>query len=203
MELRADPAALAPERLLVFEVNGPVQNFAAAVRRVPGLEWIDEEELAGDEAAPEPTVYLLIPDARALTQLLSLWRQWQDGRALPSGYTPWRDVFALLRALRPWGPADRVADEDRDVLLEEIDGRADDETVRLEIELVFRPGLEHRQRTEADLSVALVAAGGRVLHRSRVDSIAYHAVLAELPVTAVRAIAARAQASIVGLVDRI
>ena len=53
LELRADPAALAPERLLVFEVRGSIAVFAKAVSRVPGLELIDEEELPSDEdAAP-------------------------------------------------------------------------------------------------------------------------------------------------------
>jgi len=49
IELRADPSALAPERLLVFEVKGAIGQFAAAIRRVPGLELIDEEELIGDD----------------------------------------------------------------------------------------------------------------------------------------------------------
>ena len=57
LELRADPAALAPERLLVFEVRGSVNNFAAAVQRVPGLELIDEEELGSDDDK-EPVAYL-------------------------------------------------------------------------------------------------------------------------------------------------
>ncbi|MGV2196780.1 hypothetical protein ACQZ4Q_23355 [Agrobacterium vitis] len=49
LSLRTDPTALAPERLLVFEVKGDVANFARAVNRVPGLELIDEEELPSDE----------------------------------------------------------------------------------------------------------------------------------------------------------
>ena len=46
MTLRADANALAPERLLVFEVRGSIGSFADAIRRVPGLELVDEEELA-------------------------------------------------------------------------------------------------------------------------------------------------------------
>jgi hypothetical protein len=45
LQLRADPNSLAPERLLVFEVTGSVQNFAKAVGRIPGLEFAGEEEL--------------------------------------------------------------------------------------------------------------------------------------------------------------
>lgn len=54
LELRADPTALAPERLLVFEVRGAVNAFANAIQRVPGLELVDEEELAADDADKEP-----------------------------------------------------------------------------------------------------------------------------------------------------
>src|ERR1700761_6703383 len=102
VELRSDPAALAPERLLVFEVRGAISQFAAAIRRVPGLELVDEEELDGD-VDKAPMAYLLLPDVQALRQLESLWRRWQRN-ALAVGETPWRDVFQLLRYLRPWGP---------------------------------------------------------------------------------------------------
>src|SRR3569623_564764 len=58
LELRADPTALAPERLLVFEVRGSVANFARAVQAVPGLELIDEEELVSDDDKA-PVAYLM------------------------------------------------------------------------------------------------------------------------------------------------
>ncbi len=136
LELRADPAALAPERLLVFEVRGSVNNFAAAVQRVPGLELIDEEELGSDDDK-EPVAYLLVPDARALAELLSLWRRWNADQ-LQFGETPWRGVFELLRDLRPWGPQDRVQRIDASFLAEEIEERGEDELVPLEIELIYR-----------------------------------------------------------------
>jgi hypothetical protein len=44
LQLRADANSLAPERLLVFEVTGSVQNFANAVSRIAGLEFAGEEE---------------------------------------------------------------------------------------------------------------------------------------------------------------
>src|SRR4026207_468593 len=66
LELRADPATLAPERLLVFEVRGTIGTFAAAVRNVPGLELIDEEELEADRDDTAPVAYLMVPDITAL-----------------------------------------------------------------------------------------------------------------------------------------
>src|SRR5688572_532335 len=89
IELRSDPSALAPERLLVFEVRGSIQPFINAIRRVSGLELVDEEELEGDEQDPKPTVYLLVPDARALNSIASLWRRWTQGEHLGTGFAPW------------------------------------------------------------------------------------------------------------------
>ncbi|MGV2128795.1 S8 family peptidase [Agrobacterium vitis] len=198
LALRADPAALAPERLLVFEVKGSIATFARAINNVPGLELIDEEELPDDEDKA-PVAYLLVPDLRALRQIESLWRTWVAGRVLPQGFTPWRDVFACLRDLRVWGPADRVQPLDADVLVEEIDGRADDELIPLEIELVFRASAEAGSISEAAVTAAIGQSGGRVLSRSRLDGIAYHAILAELPVAAVRMVAERGLGSLAGV----
>lgn len=199
IELRSDPSALAPERLLVFEVRGSVQSFINAIRYVPGLELIDEEELEGDEQDKEPTIYLLVPDAQALSNIASLWRRWIQGEDLGIGFTPWRDVFATLRNIRPWGAQDRVQAEERDIIAEEIDFRADDERIRLEIELVFRAGEIRANETETDLSNAIVAAGGRVISRCRIADIGYHAILAELTVVAVRSIIGMSPTSIAGL----
>ncbi|MGJ5181072.1 hypothetical protein ACQR16_29355 [Bradyrhizobium oligotrophicum] len=134
LTLRADPSALAPERLLVFEVRGAVGTFANAIKKVPGLELIDEEELEGDDQDKAPEAYLLVPDAAALQNILSLWKRWTTGQELGSGFTPWRDVFATLREIRTWGPGDRVHEEDREILEEEIELMGDDELVTIELE---------------------------------------------------------------------
>jgi hypothetical protein len=107
LELRADPTALAPERLLVFEVRGAIGTFVDAVRRVPGVELVDEEEMKSDELDKQPVAYLMVPDLAALRAIESLWRRWRAGQ-LVWGETAWSTVFELLRDLRPWGPADRV-----------------------------------------------------------------------------------------------
>ncbi|MFG1304684.1 S8 family serine peptidase [Xanthobacter autotrophicus] len=198
LELRADPAALAPERLLVFEVRGSVATFARAIARVPGLELIDEEELPSDEDKA-PVAYLLVPDLRALQQIESLWQTWVAGRALPDGHTAWRDVFACLRDLRPWGPSDRVQPSDATLLGEEIFGKAEDEQVSLEVEIVFRPNADAAATNETNVMRAIVAHGGEVVSRSRLDDIAYHAILARLSVRTIRSIIERSPASLAGI----
>jgi hypothetical protein len=176
LELRADPNGLAPERLLVFELTGDVANFARAAANVPGLEFIGVEEIEGDEQDKNPVLYLLIPDAAALRQMLSLWRDWLAARGLPRGFAPWRGVFSQLRDLRPWGPKDRVTPEDLAVLAEEHAGA--DGRVRLELELVFRTQAE---AVEAAATQALQAVGGELISRSRIAGAGYHALLVEVP----------------------
>ena len=198
LELRADPAALAPERLLVFEVRGAIGAFASAVRKVPGLELVDEEELQADGDDKAPVAYLMVPDVRALRDLEGLWRRWLAG-TLQRGETPWRDVFALLRDLRPWGPQDRVQPHDAGIFEQEIEGRGDDELIRLEIELVFRVVAATATAREEDLTRAIRAERGSIVSAARIEDIAYHALLVDLPVSAVRRVAARAADSIAGL----
>lgn len=193
--LRADPTALAPERLLVFEVKGNIGAFSRAINNVPGLELIDEDELPGDEDQA-PVAYLLLPDLLALRQIESLWRTWVAGRELPLGFTAWRDVFACLRDLRVWGPMDRVQRFDADILADEIDGRDEHERIPLEIELVFRANREAGGAAEGALAFAIDIIGGEVLSRVRLEDIAYHAVLATLPVAAVRSIIERSPGSL-------
>ena len=183
----------------MFEVRGSIQPFINAIQRVPGLELIDEEELEGDEQDPKPTVYLLVPDARALSNIASLWHRWTQREPLGTGFAPWRDVFATLRNIRPWGPKDRLPDEERNIIAEEIAHKADAERVRLEIELVFRASEVHAAETEEELNNAIIAAGGRVISRCRIADIGYHAIFGELTVVAVRSIISMSPASIAGL----
>ncbi|MFO1087907.1 MAG: S8 family serine peptidase [Reyranellaceae bacterium] len=182
----------------MFEVRGSISAFADAVRRVPGLELIDEQELAADDDDKSPVAYLMVPDVRALQDLERLWRRWLGGQ-LQRGETPWRDVFALLRNLRLWGPQDRVQPADSSFLEQEIMGRAENELVRLEVELVFRARAAESTEAEAATRNAIQEVDGRIVSTARINDIAYHAVLADLPVAAVRQIVGRAADSIAGL----
>ena len=163
-----------------------------------GLELIDEEELEKDTDDEKPIAYLMVPDIRALREIESLWRRWQSGQ-LVWGETPWQDVFALLRDLRPWGPNDRVRPLERNVLKEEIDGRDEGEPIKLEIELVYRANDAVATEREDEVRGAIASCEGRVVSRARIEDIAYHALLVELPVRAVREIVERSLNGIAGL----
>jgi hypothetical protein len=198
LELRADPTALAPERLLVFEVLGSIRDFADAVRRIRGLELIDEEELQADEADKQPVAYLMVPDLAALRSIESLWRRWQAGQ-LVWGETAWSNVFERLRDLRPWGPSDRVQPHEASILAAEIEGLDEAEPVRVEIELVFRANKLAGAESAANVTAAIVARGGQIVSQARIVDIAYHAILADLPVWAIQQIVQQAPEGVAGL----
>src|SRR5580704_2468673 len=192
LELRADPGGLAPERWLVFELTGDVQNFARAAANVPGLEFIAAEDIEADEIDKSPSIYLMVPDTAAFQQVVNLWNRFQASEALPEGLTPWRDLFAQLRDVRPWGPQDRLSPEDLEVLAQE---HANEQgMVRVELELVFRAPASNVER---DALEALRASGGELVARTRIDGAKYHALLVEIPLVEIQRVLARGQAGLV------
>ena len=78
-------------------------------------------------------------------------------------------------------------------------GRLHDETVRLEVELVYRTDPKAGADRDEEVLRAVQAQGGRVVMRSRIDDIAYHALLVDLPVAAVQRIIERTADGLAGL----
>jgi hypothetical protein len=118
LSLRDDPASIAPERAIVFELAGSLKDFYAQASEL-GLEYLGdyEEDIAPsddfyDRKTPEEEIagriYLAMPDVRSLQELLSLWKRYKNGQNMPRGKGPWRELFSMLVDARPWGPQDRV-----------------------------------------------------------------------------------------------
>lgn len=178
-----------PELVLVIEVAGSVREFAAAVRRVEGLERLleagdldlDDAEFGSAEgnARVGKTLYLLFTDARALQPLLTMWDRWQRGDRQPHGFARFGRVFEQLVDIRPWGPRDRVAESG---LHERLAQRSPDEAIRVEVELWFRHSAEARGAAEGRVRAAVSGAGGTVVAHSAIEQIRYQGLLAELPV---------------------
>lgn len=200
-ELRDDPFAIVPERALVFEVASEIADFYRAVRGVPGLEFLGEEE--GDAAPDEDfyvpdkegdprdekrvprRFYFTIPDHTALGQLVSLWQRFQRGEELGHGRTAWRDVFSHLADLRPWGPRDRLTAEAVDDWRERL--RFSPATpIRFEVEFWYRESAERRATAENSFTEKLGELGGRVLDRAVIGEIRYHAALVEVSSDVIR-----------------
>ena len=201
VRLQAESHDLVPEDVVVLETIGSVENFIRAVEKIPGLEWlaeIDETEIPPDDDFYEVTregeprldktlkgrLFMLFTNQDALRQVVSMWTEWRKNRRLPRGYGAWKKVFDRLRDVRLWGVKDRlhetgVLDDWRERV-----SRGDD-VVPCEIELWHR-GTGLQRRNARDRVVALVAAlNGRMVAEGAVDEIAYHALLAQLPVTSV------------------
>jgi hypothetical protein len=200
VELLQDPAGAEPEQVLVFETVGTVAEFIRAVQRIEGLEWlgdIDVDDIPADEefhkkggVPGEPLggcLYLVLSNQRGLQELLSLWGIFQrdpEHARFQRGFAKWGHLFRQLRAVRPWGSEDRWRETG---LLEEWRERVrlGEETVRVEIELWFRPNAVNRATAERAVRRAIADEGGSVLTEYALEAIRYHALLVSLPIQAV------------------
>jgi hypothetical protein len=95
--LREDPTAIVPERALVFEVASNVVNFYRAVRGVPGLEFLGEDE--GE--APSDTDFLKAnsrdfagpgsTESPVTVRINQLINHWRPSSRLRGAHRPWID----------------------------------------------------------------------------------------------------------------
>lgn len=190
-----EPAALAPEQVLVLEVAGELNDFARAVHQVPGLEFLAEEaedKLAADEefAAVDREgkrhpytrqLFLMSSDATAWQQLLGLWQRFQREEQFPRGLTAFRDLFSRLRSLRAWNDADRLERTGALDAWERELGELAEELVEFEIELWLRRDARRREQALADLRGDLEEAGGELIAGSVHEEIGYHGVIGRSP----------------------
>ena len=213
--LRQDPAGIAPERALVLEVAGSIDNLVQAISYVNGLEFLAEEELtfapdtdfyvpdtrvgkkgrARDDKPVAGRVYLAMPDIRALRQLVGLWNLYKTGMAFQQGLTPWRHVFEQLREIRAWGPRDRVPPELTDylaVLLAEDPSSS----VRLEVELWSYRSPTRQRQALVSFQDALRLANGSIVYQASISEIAYEAVLIDLPAKSVYSLVQREEVTL-------
>ncbi len=216
LSLRQDPSSIAPERALVLEVAGSMADFHALTRRVEGLEFLGIEEIEfdpdedfhvvdtrkGREGEPRMDrrlggrLYLSMPDVTALRQLLSLWERWQRGEKMPTGFTPWRDIFASLRDIRPWGPADRLSEDTISCWREEIENDPN-EMRRIEVEMWFRGSEGNRSAAFRRVAGVVFDIGGAVVDHSVIEEIGYEAALIDVPATEISRLVNREEVHLV------
>lgn len=196
------PTETDPSLVVVLDLAGSVRDFHHAVKRVEGLEFL--AEMAGDDAEPDDefymtdsekgrtndpvphSLYLVMSNARAIDQLLSLFKRWQEDpkTTFEHGLGKFKDVFAQLVDLRRWGPKDRVRETG---LLDHwhetiaVIGQSHSSPVRVEIELWYHHDRGRRAAAERTITQILDDCGGRLISRARIEEIGYHALLAELP----------------------
>ena len=205
-ELRDDPSAIAPERALVFELASSVVDFYTAIRRVPSLEFLGEDE--GDTEPDEifferddndqplsgkrvpRRLYFTMPDRTALGQLVSLWKRYQNGDPPEHGFAAWMDVFGHLVDIRPWGPKDRLTEETVSDFEETLE--ADPHSpIQFEVEFWYRGNPHRRIYVEDAFLEKLREMNGTMVNRALIEDIWYHAVLVRLPPAAMRSLIER------------
>ena len=99
---------------------------------------------------------------------------------MPTGFTPWRDIFASLRDIRPWGPADRLSEDTISYWRDEIENEPNDMR-RIEVEIWFRGSEEDRTAALRRVADVVVDIGGAVVDHAVIEEIGYEAVLIDVP----------------------
>ena len=198
--LRDDPKGLASERVLVFELAGSVDDFEAATRRIPGLEYLAEHETEfepdddfwivdtrkGKKGQPRPDkpvggrVYMAMPDVTALRRLLSLWKRYEKGLPSEKPFGRWFSLFGQLKELRPWGSQDRIP-EDVVAGFQQDLAQGPRESIQAEVELWPYRAAARRESAWKVLENIVDQAGGSVIYRASIPDVAYEAALVELP----------------------
>lgn len=197
-----------PEQVLVFETIGSVEDFAKAVSKIEGFEWLGEFEIEdiisdddfyslNDEGEREDKslngrLYLVFTNTTAMNQLLSLWRLWIDDpnfdcrRGENRGKGKFKEVFKLLKNIRKWDIQDRFEESNVLRIWEEDLQIAPDRVVRFEVELWYRSNMAQRRQSYSSVSQLISNAGGRVITSCDIPEIYYHTILAELPASEIR-----------------
>ena len=196
VELRPGIEGAEPEKVLVLELAGTVDNFLAAVKRIPGLEWlaaIDTEDMPSDsdfhreddESLEKPIggqLYLVMSNVQASLELLSLWERWAEDSTFDPGWgrRSLRRVFEQLRAIRTWNVQDRLRstgllDEWRTVL------GMGNAPVPFEVELWFRGHPASRTAAADRVRQLIDREGGETLSATEIPEVRYHALVGALP----------------------
>jgi hypothetical protein len=207
--LAADtPDEVDPALVVVFDLVGSVKDFRNAIDRIAGLEFLSE--LLGDRADPDDdfhmfgrdvgrtdstvphSLYLMMSNARAIDELVRLFDLWQQDQSVTfaHGLGKFKAAFEQLTAIRRWGPEDRIREsgllerwqETLDVVGQSVS------TVKVEVELWYRRDADMRRAAQAHVEQIVADGGGRVLDRSQIGDIGYHALLAELPIQQVHSV---------------
>jgi subtilase family protein len=202
--LQTEAHGLVPEEVIVLETVGTVEDFIGAVEKVPGMEWlseIEEEDIPpdddffalgeNDERRPgkplRGRLFMIFTSQDAFRQMLSLWASWRAGRKLPYGLGRWRALFEQLRDVRPWGVRDRLLETG---VLDDWQERLGygQEVVPCEIELWYRQKPRQRRRARDRVSDLVAELGGEIVNEAVIEEIAYHALLAKLPIGSIRSL---------------
>lgn len=194
LALQDGPLGIQPEQVLVLETIGPVDRFVNAVRKIPGLEWLADGDVRdikpehgfSVENNPDKNLtgrlFLVMTDLRALGELRRLFDRWKADSNVRflQGLAPFKTAFQHLRRIRPWDVRDRLREtgviEDWAFRLE-----SEPEFIPFEIELWHRKSRDRRRDAERRIRFEIESLGGSLVQQCTIADIAYHGILARLP----------------------
>src|SRR5271157_1649639 len=199
--LRTTATGTEPEQVIVLEIAGTVDNFANAVRKIEGLEWLTEWE--GDNFDPDDDfheeddrekrissrLFLVMSNQRGMSELLSLWQRYRadPNQKFDYGLNKFRHVFKQLKDLRRWSEHDRIHETGiEDYWKEEINFQHD--PITFAVEFWFRGEEGKRQSILRQFNSLVQEVGGNCLFHSIITEIAYHAAVVQLPRDGVQAV---------------
>lgn len=202
VEIQRTMAGIDPEQVLVIETIDSIEDFANAIKKIDGLEWMGEIEV--DELAPdqdfydeknadkilEGRLYIVMTNHKALNEMLSLWNRYRDDSTMQfaRGLTKFRDVFSCLKNIKRWDIQDRLMETGlikawKEELLD--DGQR---KIKFETELWFRGSSEKRTASQQQVMKLILNLGGSIRSQCVIEDISYHSLLAELPANKVQEI---------------
>jgi len=125
----------------------------------------------------------IMTNLQALRQMLSMWDHFKtdENYQFPNGLTGFKHLFKTLKDVRLWGVQERI--EETGLLDAWCDDLQDPTcvNVRAPVELFHRSSVDRRTEVENSITQIVTSTGGRVLSRSSIPEICYHALLVELP----------------------
>lgn len=200
--LSDDSMGFAPERILVFETIGSVNNFYKAVSKIEGLDFVQEifggslesdddfypldDDGQREDKDQKSYVYLTMSNQTALHKILQFWNKYkqQENYVFPRGFTPLRHLFDHLKVIRYWDTNDRLYNTG---IIEDWEDRVagGQDIIPVEIEIWYNSDSNVRTSKESRISQLITKINGKILTTCQIDDIRYHAVLANIPVSSI------------------
>jgi len=202
IELQTSIAGAEPEKVLVIETRDPVDKFLGAVKRIEGLEWLGEVEI--DDIQPDNDffidgektkalngrLFLIMTNQEALMELYSLWKIYSANplAKLDYGKGKFKELFKYIYDIRYWNYKDRLNNTG---IIEEWQrslAQGINQILSVKIELWYRKDVTQRNRAEESIRRIISQNGGQSYGSCVINEIAYHAIMARLPISTVNEI---------------
>jgi len=203
LTMQDTPDGIDPEYTLVLETDVSPDDFQKVIRslqqsfNIEVLFEIDDEsflpdddfyyytnqELRDGEKLLTFKCFCILTNYRALQEILSLWRNYKNNEnfKFQRGQASLKQIFKSLRSIHLWGVEERFIETGTRKAWEEDLSNPDIENVKCEIELSYRRSSEKRIQSEKKVEDEIKNVNGRIVTKTCIEEIGYHAILAEIP----------------------